>query len=274
MDTAPSDTQSTALELRRLALDEGRLALERQRLDNERRDTRTPAEVDFDLAIRMATTLADSPVLYYDEGRPQKLGSPDKPDYAAYRQERIAFACQLLSYAQAMDVPLALLAGQAHIVKGRVGFATTYLIALVNARGRLTSPIDWTVQGQGDGLSVTCTAADPAGVVREVTITLAQAKTWGWANSTGPWKADPALMLRYRTAAQLIRLYFSSAVFGLPLVSAEELRDLRPGEIEGESTTVTPARPMPLALPENIVPAVPPPLPVQAPAHTREPGED
>ena len=236
---------TTALELRRLTLEE-------RRIENERRATRTPEEAAFDVAIRQATTLADSPVLFYDEARVKDVFSGDR---AAYRNERIAFATQLLAFAAAMQVPVALLAGQAHIVKGRVGFATSFLIGLVNARAQLKSPLDWTVEGSGPSLAVTCSATDALGVVREVTITMEQARAWGWG-STGPWKADPALMLRYRTAAQLIRLYFSAAVFGLPLVTTEELRDV----IDGDSEPARAARPAPPQLPEPAPDLEPPVL--------------
>lgn len=243
-------TDTTALELRRLTLEE-------KRIENERRATRTPEEAAFDVAIRQATTLADSPVLFYDEMRVKEVFSGDRN---AYRNERIAFATQLLAFAAAMQVPVALLAGQAHIVKGRVGFATSFLIGLVNARAALKAGIDWTVTGSGPSLSVTAYATDAGGVVREVTITMEQARAWGWGNTT-PWKADPALMLRYRTAAQLIRLYFSAAVFGLPLVTAEELRETR-DFIDGTSEPVATATPYrPPALPEPV--AMPEPEPVE-----------
>ena len=247
-----SETQTYELELRRISLEE-------RRVENERRLSRTPDEAAFDVDIRKASTLADSPVLFYDEERMKKVfGGPDVPEAAAraaYRNERIAFATQLLAFAAAMDVAVALLAGQAHIVKGRVGFSTTFLIALVNSRAQLKTPLDWTVTGQNGSLSVTCSATDSHGIVREVTITMEQARAWGWGG-TQPWKADPALMLRYRTAAQLIRLYFSASVFGLPLVSVEELHDIRE-----ERVTVTQERPAgPPKLPETVIEVQPEPL--------------
>ena len=247
-----SDTDTTtAIELRRLKLDEDRLALDRMRIENERRGPRTAEEAAFDVAIRQATTLADSPVLFYDESRVKKIADDEGAMHedpavrarawsiarTSYRNERIAFAVQLLAFAQAMGVPLALLAGQAHIVKGRTGFATSFLIGLVNARAGLRESIDWTVEGQGSSLKVTCHAVDADGKRRAVTITMEQAQRWGWVK-TDPWKADPALMLSYRSAAQLIRLYFSAAVFGLPLVTTEELRS--GSFIEGESEPAPP----------------------------------
>ena len=258
-----SETQTYELELRRISLEE-------RRVENERRATRTEDEAALDVAVRQATTLADSPVLFYDETRVKKIAdeegaSSDEPETRrkawivarqAYRNERIAFAVQLLAFAQAMSVPLALLAGQAHIVKGRTGFATSFLIGLVNSRAKLQTPIDWTVSGEGAALAVTCSATDSHGIVRDVTITMEQARAWGWAK-TDPWRADPALMLRYRSAAQLIRLYFSASVFGLPLVSVEELRDIR----DEERVTVTQARPPgPPKLPDGVIEVQPEPL--------------
>lgn len=243
-------TDTTALELRRLSLEE-------KRIENERRSMRTPEEAAFDVAIRQATTLADSPVLFYDEARLRDVFNNDRN---AYRNERIAFATQLLAFAAAMQVPLPILARDAYVVKGRVAFSTSFLIARVNSSPAIRSPIDWTITGSGPSLSVTAYATDAGGVVREVTITMEQARAWGWGN-TAPWKADPALMLRYRTAAQLIRLYFSASIFGLGSgPTAEELRDMR-DVIDGTSEPVAATPYRPPALPEPAF--MPEPEPVE-----------
>ena len=281
---------STELEVRRLDLEE-------RRLENERRAARTPEEVCFDVAIRQATTLADSPVLYYDDERVEKLARSigwEEPQQGAgqdemerarasyraawaaarngYRQERIAFAVQLLAFAAAMGVPVALLAGQAHIVKGRTGFATSFLVALVNARAGLREPISWEVSGEGAALAVTASAVRGDGRRVAETITLAQANAWGWARTT-PWKADPALMLRWRAAAWLIRMHFGAAVFGLPVATVEELRD-GDSVIDGVSEPVVRQVSAPLALPD--VAGVPeaPPLPAAEPAAAEPDAED
>lgn len=263
-------TDTTALELRRLTLEE-------KRIENERRATRTPEEAALDVAIREATTLADSPVLFYDEERVRKMAqdegaNSDDPTArqrawtiarTAYRNERIAFAVQLLAFARAMQVPAAILARDAYVVKGRVAFSTSFLIARVNSSPAVRSPIDWTITGSGPSLSVTAYATDAGGVVREVTITMEQARAWGWGN-TAPWKADPALMLRYRTAAQLIRLYFSASIFGLGSgPTAEELRDMR-DVIDGTSEPVAATPYRPPALPEPVFMPEPEPVEVVA----------
>lgn len=200
-----------SLEERTLRLEERRIAVEERKLANEARANRTPEEASFELEMRMATSLAQSPFL------PTTVGKDPN--------ERIAAAWGVLRYANMLGVDAYVLAQQIHIVKGKLGFSTQFLIALVNGRANLQSELDWTVSGTwgAKDLSVTCAATDKRGAVRSVTMTRTQVDTWGWAG-TDPWKADPVLMMKYRTAAQLIRLYFAGSVMGLTTTS-EELRD-------------------------------------------------
>ena len=207
--------RALTLEERQLNIEERRLNIEEMKIRGEQRGARTASEAAFELEMRMATSLAQSPFL------PSSVAKDPN--------ERIAAAWGVLRYANMLGVDAYVLAQQIHIVKGKVGFATQFLIALVNSRANLQEEIDWTVEGEGQSLAVTCTATDARGKLRTVTITRQQVDRWGWAG-TDPWRADPALMLKYRTAAQLIRLYFAGAVMGLTMTS-EELQDIaRNGE--------------------------------------------
>ncbi len=214
-------TELVTTEERSLRLEERRIALDERKLANEARASRTPEEAAFELEMRMATSLAQSPFL------PTAVGKDPN--------ERIAAAWGVLRYAAMLGVDAYVLAQQIHIVKGKLGFSTQFLIALVNGRANLQSELDWTVSGTwaAKDLTVTCSATDARGKVRSVTMTRAQVDTWGWAG-TDPWKADPVLMMKYRTASQLIRLYFAGSVMGLT-TTAEELRD-------DDKPAVTPAR--------------------------------
>lgn len=213
MDT-PTAPRTPALEERYLTLEERRLNIDEMKLRGEQRAARTASEAAFELEQRMAQTLAASPFL------PQNVGRDPT--------ERVAAAWGVLRYAQMLGVDPYVLAQQIYVVHGRVGFSSAFLIALVNGRGGLLTPIDWTISGSGADLSVTCSATDSTGAVRSVTMTRKEVDTWGWAAKSDPWKANPALMMRYRTAAMLIRLYFAGAVMGLTMTS-EELQDVARG---------------------------------------------
>lgn len=205
---------------RRLALEERQLALEERRLTAEMRGQRTEDEIAFELEMRMATSLACSPFL------PENVGK--NPD------ERIAAAWGVLRYAKMLGVDPYVLAQQIYVVHGRVGFSAQFLIALVNTKAELTRPLDWSVTGSwsANDIAVTCTATDKHGTERTVTLTKAQVDAWKWATKPGePWKADPVLMMKYRTASQLIRLYFAGAVMGMTM-TAEEIRDIERAEVE------------------------------------------
>jgi hypothetical protein len=210
MTTEPTEITTTAD--RAFALEERRLALEERRLAIEERGQRTPAEVAFEIEMRQAGSLAASPFL------PANVGKDAK--------ERTAAAWGVMRFANLLGVDAYVLAQQIYVVHGRVGFSASFVIGLINERAGLQKAIDWTVTGEGPKLSVTCTATGRDGIDRAVTMTLAQANAWGWTSKGEPWKADPELMLRYRTAMKLIRLYFAGTLAGFTtLETAEEIRD-------------------------------------------------
>lgn len=229
-------TDTTALEVRRLALEERKLVLAEREVENARRAARTPEEVGLDLELRIATALADSPYL---------------PDSIKGDKARIAAGLGVVRYARLLGADPYVLAQQIYVVHGRVGFATSFLIGLVNERAGLQGRIDWIVEGAGAALAVTACATTREGQTVQARVSLEQAKTWGWAGKSDPWRADPELMLRYRSALKLIRQYFGATVLGLQ--SVEEIRDSRTYiDAESEPAPRAVAPPAPLALPESV----------------------
>lgn len=191
---------------------ERELDLRARELTLAERQQWSPNEAAFQLEMRQAKSLAASPFL------PDAIGKfKDKDGNEMWNGEmRIAAAWGVLRYAQLLGVDAYVLAQQIYVVHGRVSFSTSFLVGMVNSRAGLRKAIDWTIEGAGQTLKVTCTATGADGIDRAVTMTMAEAQSWGWSTKPGQaWKADPALMLQYRTASKMIRLYFSDAVFGL-----------------------------------------------------------
>lgn len=218
------------IEDRKLKIEERKLGIEEMRLDMEMRSLRTPEEQALELEQRLATGLAKSPFL------PDNVGK----DMAG----RIAAGFGIMRFARMLGADPYVVAQNIYVVHGRIGFSSAFLIAVVNARANLQRALDWTVTGSGDALSVVCSCVDAHGVERSISMDMTQVKVWGWAAKSDPWRADPGLMLRYRTAAKLIRLYLGSAVMGLTM-TAEELRD-------GEPQRVTVGAPSPKLLANNL----------------------
>lgn len=113
---------------------------------------------------------------------------------------------------------------QIYIVNGRPGWYTTYMISRVNRSGVFKGPITWSTEGQGDALTVTAKAilAD-SGEIVDATCDMRMAKAEGWTKNA-KYTSMPAHMLRWRSAAMLIRLYAPEVMLGMPVV--EELETL------------------------------------------------
>lgn len=111
-------------------------------------------------------------------------------------------------------------------VSGRPGWSSQYMIARANSSGRLSSEIDWTVEGDGDSLAVIAHAKRVNGSeIRSPKISMAMAHAEGWTKNP-KYKSMPELMLRYRSAAFLIRLYMPEVMLGMQ--TAEEIEDVGP----------------------------------------------
>lgn len=113
------------------------------------------------------------------------------------------------------------------IIHGTAGFKTQYMIARANASGKFKDEIDWEIEGAGPTLSATAFATlAKTGKRVEITVDMNMAKAEGWTNNK-KYQTMPEIMLRYRSAAFLVRLYAPEVMLGYQ--TAEESEDLRYG---------------------------------------------
>ncbi len=113
-----------------------------------------------------------------------------------------------------------------YVVSGRPGWKTEYVIARANKAGVFKSRITWKPSGEGDTLAVTASAvlAD-SGEVISVTCDMKMARAENWIKNA-KYTSMPEHMLRWRSAAMLIRLYAPEVMLGMPVI--EELETLEP----------------------------------------------
>lgn len=118
-----------------------------------------------------------------------------------------------------------------YFVGGKPGWSTTYMIAKANQHGVFKDVIDWEVKGKGDTLSVTAFGfLATTGKRVAVTCDMDMAKREGWTKNA-KYQSMPEQMLRYRSAAFLIRLYCPEVMIGLPAQVELEMaaaRDVTP----------------------------------------------
>lgn len=117
--------------------------------------------------------------------------------------------------------PLMVMQGT-YVVSGKLGWGASMLIALANDSGVFDGPLDWRITGSGADLAVTC-YANLAKNGREVsaTVSMAMAKAEGWTKNP-KYQTMPELMLRYRSATLLTRLYAPGVLFGIPAADENE----------------------------------------------------
>lgn len=165
----------------------------------------------FELMQREATLFSSSPLI---------------PDHLRQGGQQQAMAnCYIaLKMAKTMGEDPLVVLQNIHIVKGKAGFASQYVIARANSSGVFKGRINWKVSGKGDDLSVTAIAT-LADTEEEVSFTcdMAMAKAEGWT-SNAKYKSMPEVMLRYRSAAFLVRFYAPDVMLGYH--TAEEWTDV------------------------------------------------
>lgn len=175
------------------------------------------------------------------EQRPQQLGtfeqmqrearlfatSPLVPAHLRQGTPEQALAnCYIaLHMAKAMGENPLLVMQNIYIVSGKAGWASQYVIARANASGVFKGRINWKIdRSNPQNLRVTAyaTLADTGDVV-EAAVDMAMAKAEGWTKNP-KYQSMPEVMLRYRSAAFLVRWYCPDVMMGYQTV--EEVEDV------------------------------------------------
>lgn len=109
-----------------------------------------------------------------------------------------------------------------YVVSGRPGWSSAYMIARARRSGVFSGPITWRTAGQNGDLAVTA-VAHLSDTGEEVTATadMRMAKAEGWTKNQ-KYASMPEHMLRWRSAAMLIRLYAPEVMIGLPIIEEVE----------------------------------------------------
>jgi hypothetical protein len=103
-----------------------------------------------------------------------------------------------------------------YFVSGKPGWSATYMISRANLSGAFRDPIDWIVKGAGESLAVTAfTTTAKTGRKVEITVSMDTARKEGWT-SNKKYQSMPEVMLRYRSATALIRMYCPEVMLGIP----------------------------------------------------------
>jgi hypothetical protein len=131
------------------------------------------------------------------------------------------------------------------VISGRAGWSAQYVIARANQSGKFRGPLNWTEQGKGADLAVTCYATMSETDERvESTVSMQMARADGWTRNP-KYNTMPELMLRYRSATRLVRLYVPEVLMGLAeryeILDGD--RDVEPVEYVVESPSASSSHP-------------------------------
>jgi hypothetical protein len=164
-----------------------------------------------------------------------------------------------------------------HIIHGKPGWSSTFLIAAINQSGRFT-PLRFVFTGQKGTDSWGCCAYATDLKSQEklegTEVTMAMAKAEGWTSKDGSkWRTMPEQMLRYRAASFWSRIYASEITMGF--LTAEEVDEshepvIREVVVQAPITRAPePVNPSPVVTQPEVVspvpsPAAPPPAEVPA----------
>lgn len=161
----------------------------------------------FNQAYRIATAFADSGLV---------------PDHF---KKNPAGVFVVLHMATRMQLDPFMVLQKTYMVHGRPGMEAQLVIALVNARGPFTGPIQWRFEGEGKDRKCTAYATHAkTGELCEAVVTWAMVEAEGWNKKAGSkWLTLERLMFQYRSATFLARLYCPEVIMGLS--TADELED-------------------------------------------------
>lgn len=169
--------------------------------DNTAVQPYNPEAEHFSLMQRKAQLFAASPLI------PDALraGGP---------QQALANCYIGLTMAEAMNENPLTVMQNIHIVKGKAGFSAQFMIARANGSGVFKGRINWRMTGEGETLCAEAFATlAETGEEVSFAVDMEMAKAEGWT-SNPKYRSVPHLMLRYRSATFLVRLYAPDVMFG------------------------------------------------------------
>lgn len=111
-----------------------------------------------------------------------------------------------------------------YFISGKAGWSASYMIARANRSRVFRRNIGWRVEGSGADLVVTAHTVTGDGEEVSVSVSMAMARAEGWT-SNKKYQTMPELMLRYRSATMLVRLYAPEVLLGYH--TSDELEDVR-----------------------------------------------
>lgn len=115
-----------------------------------------------------------------------------------------------------------------YFVSGKAAWKTEFMLARAGRAGVFKGPVRWRSEGEGDSLKVTA-FVDLAGVEgearAEVSVDMKMAKAEGWTKNS-KYQTMPEHMLRWRSAAMLVRLYAPDVMLGLPILDEIEVAEV------------------------------------------------
>jgi hypothetical protein len=120
-----------------------------------------------------------------------------------------------------------------YVVSGRPGWKTEYVIARANRAGVFRGRITWQTDGEDDEMAVTANATlAETGEAISATCDMKMARAENWTKNA-KYTSMPEHMLRWRSAAMLIRLYAPEVMLGMPVLEELEtmpsaMRDVSP----------------------------------------------
>ena len=152
-----------------------------------------------------------------------------------------------------------------HVVNGKFGWASSYMIARANRSGAFKDAIDWEITGKGATLQVVAVATLKSGKVVKFPVDMEMAKAEGWTKNA-KYTSMPEVMLRYRSAAFLIRAYCPEVMLGYHTAEEEADTYVAQPATDVQSRLVAPLatpfdEPDPAAAPATVAQPAPPPEP-------------
>ena len=150
-----------------------------------------------------------------------------------------------------------------NVIHGSPAWSSSYAIGLANQRGPFKGPIQFEVDEKAQAVTAFAIIRETGKRV-EYTVTMAMAKADGWAKNA-KYQSIPLHMLRFRSAAFLIRTTCPEVLFGMQTV--EEREDIHASQLAGAGNRIE------LLNSEIAAPPEPEPIEVQAvePEPTPEP---